>query len=170
MASVSPVSGWLALTNKSVTPADGSQIKIINSADCVDLRQKVLRPGLPRQESIFDCDAWPETFHLGFFKQGRLAGIATFFPEKYAAFKAEKPFRLRGMAVDPQFHRQGIGRQLLSAGENELQVKKVDLLWFNARENAFAFYQSMGFQFVTDLFDIPGVGPHKVMLKKLTSL
>lgn len=128
----------------------------------------VLRPGRPKNESIFDCDAWPETFHLGLFQNDEIAGIATFFPENCPQLPSKKTFRLRGMAVHPQFHRKGIGRALLIEGEQVLRSREVDLLWFNARENAFTFYESMNFQYASGLFDIPGVGPHKVMFKKLT--
>lgn len=73
------------------------------------------------------------------------------------------------MAVDPLHHRKGIGGKLLVEGERMLLARQADLLWFNARENAFKFYESMGFRYASEIFDIPGVGPHKVMFKKLTS-
>lgn len=129
----------------------------------------MLRPNLPIEESHFDCDTKPQTFHLGGYFQGELVGIATFFPESCPQFPARFPFRLRGMAVDPAKQGLGIGKLILQHGERELIEKDSDLLWFNARESAFRFYQSMNYQFASELFEIPGVGPHKVMLKKFTA-
>ena len=160
--------------------------------ECWDLRSRVLRPGLPLSECQWPCDSMAETFHLGCFLEGRIVGIATFHPEGLPAdllsrdskskrnsdsvpalvpgftpSASSHSFRLRGMAVDPDIHRMGIGRRLIVEGESVLRSLGADLLWFNARENAFSFYSSLGYEFVTEMFDIPGVGPHKVMLKKL---
>lgn len=129
----------------------------------------MLRPNLPIEESHFDCDSKPQTFHLGGYFQGELVGIATFFPEDCPQFKATLPYRLRGMAVDPLKQGLGIGKLILHHGELALIEKNSDLLWFNARETAFRFYQSMSYQFASELFEIPGVGLHKVMLKKLSA-
>lgn len=122
--------------------------------------------------SEFPCDLDSKTFHLGGYLDLKLVGIATFHPENLPSEisfrdRGQRPYRLRGMAVDPDIHRRGIGRHLLAAGETVLQDLGCDLLWFNARENAFQFYESLGYSFSSEIFDIPGVGPHKVMLKKL---
>lgn len=118
-------------------------------------------------ESEFPCDQLETTFHLGARFKDVLCGIATFFPEDSGKIDSENPYRLRGMAVDPQFHRQGIGRKILTKGLEILRDRNVDLLWFNAREEAFEFYESMGFAFATKMFVIPDVGPHKVMYRRL---
>lgn len=148
------------------------QITRIPAVMTHSLRGRVLRPGLPPTESIFDCDAWPETFHLGArwtdypSEAGSLVGIATYFPETHPFWQAQRPFRLRGMAVDPQWRRHRIGQTLLQIGEEELGKLDCDLLWFNARENAFDFYRACGYLEQGELFEIPGVGPHKVMMKR----
>lgn len=130
------------------------------------LRSEVLRPGLPIEKSHFPGDDAETTFHLAALIDSDVAGIATFFPEASPLFSARHPYRLRGMAVDPTRRRAGIGRQLVLAGEKKLRGLACDLLWFNAREAAFDFYVSLGYRFASDMFEIEGVGPHKVMYKK----
>lgn len=76
-------------------------------------------------------------------------------------------FRLRGMAVDYSCRRQGVGLHILKAIEKDLRAISAQILWFNARQSAFQFYESQGYSFVGELFDIPNVGLHKVMYKIL---
>ena len=77
-------------------------------------------------------------------------------------------YRLRGMAVDPAFHRRGIGRLLLQLLESRvLESGYTTLLWCNARTPAVPFYKSMGWKVVSEEFDIPTAGPHFVMIKEL---
>lgn len=140
-------------------------IRRVTWQQTLDLRSRVLRPGLPLQESQFEFDDHPETIHYGAFDGGSMVGVATFFSEKFPEISARKPYRLRGMAVDPKLRRSGIGRSLIEHAEQELISQSVDLIWFNAREVAFDFYAALGYQFCGPLFDIPGIGPHKVMWK-----
>ena len=129
----------------------------------IDLRHKVLRAGLPRSEGIFKEDDLPTTLHAGAFAGERNVGCATMMREAYKGLPA---YRLRGMAVDPDFHRLGIGRKLLELLESRVrETKHTTLLWCNARTPAVPFYKSMGWRVVSDEFDIPTAGPHFVMIK-----
>lgn len=159
-------------------------IRNIRWQEALPLRQSVLRPGLPIEESHFVGDQEPATFHLGAFSANSdvVISIGTFRLENLPKhptlqlqtlpfleadlLKADNPYRLRGMAVHPDWRRQGIGEQLLRQGESQLRQRGCELLWFNARQSAFAFYENAGYSAVSDLFSIEGVGPHKVMLKK----
>src|SRR4051812_25338953 len=85
-----------------VRPARGDEL--------IDLRHRVLRAGLPRSEGIFSEDDAPTTLHAGAFAGQQNVGCATMMRE---AYKGRAAYRLRGMAVDPEFHRLGIGRRLL---------------------------------------------------------
>ena len=73
------------------------------------------------------------------------------------------------MAILKEFQLKGLGKQLIDEGENILIEKKVDLLWFNAREIAVEFYKSKGFLISGDAFTIPNIGIHYVMLKRFQS-
>lgn len=84
------------------------------------------------------------------------------------AWDGRPAYRLRGMAVDPAFHRRGIGRKLLELLEAQVLASgHTMLLWCNARTPAVPFYNSMGWQKVGEEFDIPTAGPHFKMWKML---
>jgi GNAT superfamily N-acetyltransferase len=140
-------------------------IRDAHGAELVDLRHKVLRAGLPREEGIFKEDDWPTTLHAGAFAGERNVGCATMMRE---AYKGQPAYRLRGMAVDPDFHRHGIGRRLLDLLETRVrETEHTSLLWCNARTPAVPFYKSMGWKVVSEEFDIPTAGPHFVMVKEM---
>jgi ribosomal protein S18 acetylase RimI-like enzyme len=143
------------------------QTQKISSEQTLSLRQKVLRPYKLAQDCIFAEDSRTETFHIGAFKNKKIIGIATFTEEANSQLPSKRSFRLRGMASDPDCRNQGIGRMVLDAGINELKIKGATLLWCNTREKAFLFYEKLGFSYLGPFFDLPGIGPHKVMYKYL---
>lgn len=143
------------------------KIRMISAEEVWPLRHKVLRPHQDLQASIYPQDKWPTTFHVGAFADGNLVGIATFHEEAYPTLKAQLPYRLRGMGTDFHLHGKGVGRKVLEKGIQELVNRNCDLLWCNAREVAFPFYERLGLSYEGPLFDIPGIGPHKVMYKYL---
>ena len=141
-------------------------IQKIDFKDTLELRKKVLRPNGRLEDCFFPGDQFESALHLGAFADDKIIGVATFYFEiSKDLIETKLPYRLRGMAVDEEFQRHGVGRRILKYGEDELQDRGCDLLWFNAREKAFAFYLSMGFQLKGELFEISGIGPHKVMYK-----
>lgn len=142
-------------------------IRFIKASDTHSLRHRVLRP----HQTIEDCD-YPndrnlESFHLGAFLGGHLIGIGSFYPERNDALKGWKQYRLRGMATHPEFHGQGVGRQLLEFAFDHLHAKKCDLLWCNARVNAKGFYERMGFAVHGEPFTLEGIGEHYVMVRRI---
>ena len=140
-----------------IRPADASEL--------VDLRYAVLRAGYPRESATFAVDDDETTLHAGAFAGDRNVGCATMMREPREGRPA---YRLRGMAVDPAFHRRGIGRLLLQLLESRvLESGYTTLLWCNARTPAVPFYKSMGWKVVSEEFDIPTAGPHFVMIKEM---
>ncbi len=134
--------------------------------EILKLRHAVLRPGKPLETAYFDCDASEKTLHFGVFTQkGDAIVCATITP----SFWEDKPsWQLRGMATHPDYSRRGLGKALLELIENELKEKSAaNHLWCNARESAFDFYQKSGWVFASEFFDIPGIGPHKKMIRIL---
>jgi GNAT superfamily N-acetyltransferase len=75
------------------------------------------------------------------------------------------PYQLRGMATDPDLAGQGIGSHFLQALHEELDSS----WWCNAREVAVRFYERNGLERIGEPFDIPGIGPHYVMIYKKTA-
>ena len=66
---------------------------------------------------------------------------------------------LRGMAVAPEFRRQGVGAQLLRAVHAEVEAP----MWCNARIASVPFYESMGWIAVGPTFEMGSRGTHQRM-------
>ncbi len=144
------------------------EAKLITSRETIDLRSRILRPGLSVTDCHFPDDDSPSCFHLGVFDNAKLVCNGTFFQQGHEFFpNAVMPYRLRGMATDGAQQGTGLGRMLIAAGMLELEKRHCDLLWFNARVSAEIFYEKLGFKVMGDLFDIPTVGSHKIMFKTL---
>jgi len=157
------VDSVLAIQSGLIQKFEMLEVQFISAQETWSLRQKILRPHQPIQDCMFPQDEWPTTFHIGARFEGQIIGVATFHEETFAKLKAELPYRLRGMATDTSFHGKGIGRRVLEKGIAELKKRRCDLLWCNAREVAFPFYEKLGMQYMGAMFDIPTLGPHKVM-------
>ena len=71
------------------------------------------------------------------------------------------------MAVLEEFQKMGFGEELLKHCENEIKLKKGNLIWFNARESAIGFYEKSDYQKSGDGFEIADIGIHYVLFKKL---
>lgn len=120
------------------------------------------------QAAMYPDDDYDSSIHVGAFLNGMLIGAATFVQESHNSFsQAKTPFRLRGMATDTDFQGQGVGRQVLGFGTKELGRFQCDFLWCKAREIAFPFYERLDFMYFGELFDLPGIGLHKIMYKYL---
>lgn len=143
------------------------KIDLITSEQTLDLRQKVLKPFLSKKECLNPEDLSPITTHFGLFYNEHLISVATIFPASNTNMHCGFPYRLRGMATDIKYQGQGFGGALLMSTIDFLKDKRCDLLWCNARFKAFPFYKSNGFQFSGDMFDLPDIGPHKVMYKRI---
>ncbi|MEM0914841.1 MAG: GNAT family N-acetyltransferase [Planctomycetota bacterium] len=136
------------------------------------LRHRILRPGLPPDTARFPGDDDPDTLHLAAFDAGDSGPCPTPSPDPpilgcvsiYAAPDptpgSDRRHQLRGMAVADGQRGRGIGAALLDDVHRRYPPGS---LWCNARTVAERFYQSHGWQTVSDVFDIPTVGPHVVM-------
>lgn len=134
--------------------------------ELVDLRHTVLRRGLPRSEAIFPGDDAPTSRHYAAFRGREILCCATLHASEW---KGETAWQLRGMATAPQARRTGLGRRVLKLIEADLRRNAggVLLMWCNARVPALAFYREMGWEVVSDEFEIPTAGPHVRMMKRL---
>jgi predicted GNAT family N-acyltransferase len=140
---------------------------VIRSAEpdeVIDLRHTVLRAGLPRETAIFAGDDDPQARHFVATINERIVGCVTLLLN---AWENEPAWQLRGMAVEPEIQRGGIGRRLLQACEESVLASPTHLLWCNAREPASGFYAKHGWRRVSEVFEFPTAGPHVKMLKRL---
>lgn len=139
-------------------------VKFIPPAEVLPLRSLVLRDGMPQHLCVFDEDEWAETFHLGVIdtRDEQPKSILTAFPKKWQSLTG-RGYQLRGMATHPDFQGMGLGAKLVRFLSTYLKEQGADYIWCNARVIAFPFYQKMGFQFLSDAFEIPEVGVHRAM-------
>lgn len=144
------------------------RVQFISAGQTIDLRSRILRPNQPIENCRYIGDNDEHTFHLGIVIDAKIVSNGTFMREQNINLpNAKLAYRLRGMATDYNFQRQGLGKLIIESALIELQKRNCDLLWFNARINAEGFYKKLGFKTQEEIFDIPATGPHKVMYKWL---
>ena len=142
-------------------------IKFIRADEVLAIRNDILRDGkLTLDECRFPTDTIEGTFHLGYFNDEKLISIASFHPQTYDGYNGIA-YQLRGMATVEKYQGNGIGNQLLNFAIVYLRGQKVNYLWCNARIKAIKFYQSTGFEIISDEFDVPNIGMHRVMYLKI---
>ena len=143
-------------------------IRKASAEEIVDLRHRVLRANLPRTQAIFPGDDLQSSSHFAAVTEpGDVIGCATFHQ---SVWENQPAFQLRGMATDPVWAGQGIGKAVLGFAVDWVQtISPIRLLWCNARLIAVPFYQKLGWTIVSDQFDIPTAGPHHRMMRNLSN-
>lgn len=78
--------------------------------------------------------------------------------------------QLRQLAVTPHARRLGLGRALVCAVEEIAAVEGATSIWLNARNNAYDFYERVGYRFDGEEFasELTRI-PHRRMIKELSS-
>ena len=131
-----------------------------------NLRHKVLRQGKPLESARFEVDEKPATRH--FAVRDEQDKVVVCITAAQSSWENEPAWQLRGMATDPEYQGKGLGRLLLEFLEKELSADSfANMMWCNARKTAFVFYEKCGWEYASDEFEVPGIGPHKKMKKSL---
>lgn len=143
------------------------EIKQIEAAESIEIRSQVLRPGQAISACIYPHDNDEESFHLGAYFDGKLVSIVSFYLENHPNFKEEGQYRFRGMATLPNYRGKGLARAMLSEAFKKIKLIKSPLVWCNARILAVNLYEKLGMEIASEQFDIPGIGPHYLMIKKI---
>lgn len=143
------------------------RIRFIKAHETWSLRHRVLRPHQTLEDCDYPNDRNPDSFHLGVSLGEHLIGIGSFYAERNDALKGWKQYRLRGMAIHPEFQGQGGGTKLIRFALDHLRAQRGDLLWCFARENALGFYERLGFIPHGEPFHVDGIGLHQVMYRRL---
>lgn len=136
-------------------------VRRISFHDAAPLRKAVLRPHQALSEVTYAGDQDACTIHGGLFCEDKLVGIASLYREGRPG--AETGWRLRGMAIDPQYQGQGFGRQLLAYLLPEARNAGANTVWCNARTSAIGFYTRLGFLQKSEEFEVVDLGPHVIM-------
>lgn len=141
-------------------------VKFIPFELTLPLRSKILRNGMPPANCVFPTDQLEGAFHLAFYAEDEIATIASFFPQNYKDRK-EIGYQLRGMATDTHFLGMGYGKELVNFAIAYIKNTNAQYIWCNARAAAVKFYEKLGFEVVSQEFEIAGIGPHYEMILNL---
>lgn len=132
------------------------------------LRYEVL---WPHKKSIADCtiktDKEKSTFHIGATVGDEVVGTSTLIVDINSNFNESNQYRLRAMAISPPRRGERIGVAIMEKVIKELKNRNVKLVWCDARLISTGFYQKLGFKVRGGVYDVPQVGPHKLMYKEL---
>ena len=144
------------------------EIKELNTSDIKPLRYEVL---WAHRDSVDDCTIEPDdvetTFHMGATIGDEVVGTCTLLVDINSEFEEKMQYRLRAMATSPKIRGTGTGVAIVNKAIESLKDRNVKLLWCDARLIATGFYEKMGFKVMGDTYDVPNIGPHKLMYLEL---
>jgi GNAT superfamily N-acetyltransferase len=146
-------------------------VELVSVDEVRPLRLRVLRTGMEPSSVVYPGDDDPATRHYAVRDaSGRVIGAITARPEDRMA--GQEPIltpghRVRGIAVDEPFRRNGVGRAILERVLADLAGSPAKELWANVREPAIPFASALGLVAVSEPFEMPGLGSHVVMARPL---
>ncbi len=142
-------------------------ISSITAEETRPLRRAVLRPDQSPEQSIYPGDDAPDTLHLGARLKDETVGVASLFHEPPPGEDDKTAWRLRGMAIQTELQQQGYGKALLERCLAYVSAQGGSVLWCNARATAANFYCAFGFETVGEEYELPGIGMHYMMRRRL---
>jgi GNAT superfamily N-acetyltransferase len=126
-------------------------IQLISPEETYDLRHLVLWPHLhSRDVCTIDIDHRSDALHYGVRVNETIVAIGSFFKMESPKITALNPYRLRAMAVHPQYRGHDYGQFL---------IRKAC--------EAVSFHSRLGFTALAEVYDVPPIGPHQFMWKAL---
>jgi len=142
------------------------EVRRISAEDTYKIRLEVLRKNINLPYK-FNGDLEDNTFHLGVFKDDKIIAVSSFMKSSHVELDGDQ-YQLRGMATLKEFQGYGAGKLMMQRAFSILSELNIDYLWCNARVVAVNFYEKQGLDILGDDFDIPLVGKHFVMFKKIS--
>lgn len=126
------------------------------------LRGRVLREPLGLHYTAVDFDEEKDDLHLVGTIDGQVVGgllVRT-------AGQPDRVWKIRQLAVDPDFQKSGHGSQLMAAAETAARDRSIAELVLHSRETVVGFYEKLGFESEGEQFEEVGL-PHRRMRKGL---
>lgn len=139
----------------------------ISAHETHDLRHRYLRPEEPMSAVDYAEDGNPGAIHFGYTLDGRLVGVASLYHEPSPVEGGTSDWRLRGMVVEQDQRGGGIGRALIDRCIEHIAPRGGRRIWCNARMTVSRYYEQVGFAGVGDVFELPRIGPHRLMVREL---
>tara|TARA_B100001093_G_C26854807_1_gene1026870 strand:- start:425 stop:871 length:447 start_codon:yes stop_codon:yes gene_type:complete len=144
------------------------QVKEISSDYCIEIRNEVLWPYKNLNKCNLDEDYSDYSFHLAAYFNNELVCVGSFFKQINSKLRFLNQYRLRAMATLPKARNKGAGKALIFHACSKLEVRGQEVLWCDAREIAIKFYKKSGFNILGDSYEIPIIGTHYLMYRKLS--
>ena len=135
-------------------------VRPVDPAQTRPLRQRVLRP----HESLEELASHepPGVHAVGAFDGDELVAVGFVCPDGDPG-----DWRVRGMATAPESRGRGAGGAILEQLVEHARSQGATRVWCNARTPALSLYARAGFQPESEEFEIPGIGPHFVMARRV---
>ena len=136
------------------------EIRAVDPALTRPLRRRVLRP----HESLDELATHepPGVHAVAAFDGDAVVAVGFVCPDGEPG-----EWRVRGMATAPEQRGRGIGAAILDALVEHARSQGATRVWCNARTPALRLYERAGFERESGEFEIPGIGPHFVMARRL---
>lgn len=140
------------------------RMAVVQTADILPLRLKVLREGTPSSDPRYEEDDLGITRHIALCDDDdTIVATSTWLPRDFPLGDYELPgiqlpgvqlpgVQLKGMAVDHHLQGCGVGAQLLGHGIAYAKSVGAYLVWARARDTALRFYEQNDFVIVGDAF------------------
>jgi len=136
-------------------PVDEFEVGSVGVPEARQLRDAVLRAGLDPGGSVYPGDDEPDTLHLGAFAGHCLVAVATVCREAPPRSGLDAAWRLRGMATDPEWQGQGLGKRLALACIAYSRERGASMVWCSSRLESIGFYSRLGFVVVGESYGLP---------------
>jgi GNAT superfamily N-acetyltransferase len=143
------------------------------------VRYEVLWPQLESEEEArIDIDESKGAIHLAAIDGEEVVGVASLFLQNCdrfpGFFEGEKVYRLRAMGVLDKVQGKGVGVAIIKEALRIIEEEGVKVIWCDAREIAWGFYERCGFEFASgvegyecEAYTVPNIGLHKMMFRRL---
>ena len=141
-------------------------IQSSSSQTTYEVRHPILRKGKPLESCQFENDDHPDSIHLCAKKEDIIIGVLSALPNNCADFLLKKSYQLRGIAINYEFQRKGIGSLLVQKVEQQIRLNKsIEYIWLNARVNSKNFYLNLGYIPLGKVFKLKDIGMHQRYIK-----
>ena len=131
--------------------------------DSIEIRRQVLRQPLGLDFTQEELDAEKDQFQFIVYLFDKLMGVMIL---KRVENDSNAVFKMRQVAVLPQYQGQGAGRFMVRFAENWARSMGAERIELHARETALNFYLKYGYNVVGGVFEEVGI-PHFKMIKDL---
>ena len=141
-------------------------IQSSSSQTTYQVRHPILRKGKPLESCRFENDDHPDSIHLCAKKEDIIIGVLSALANNCIDFPLKKSYQLRGIAINHEFQRKGIGSLLVQKVEQQIRLNQlIEYIWLNARVNSKNFYLNLGYRPAGKVFNIKNIGMHQRYIK-----